>query len=119
MALIYNDRRPIITDLSFRQDSIAAGCQIKTAYIVGVSFHFTDELADGLDERIVLKNTLGKVDLVARKYDGRWGYVDYSSAPMPCGKAKVYLATNAKEGFRRCRCILWVKGARRDWHSVV
>ena len=108
--------RPIIADLSCRWGDPLSTSIFKAEKIVGVSYYFEEGSPDSGDE-IVLKNGLGKTELVKRSLDGKRGYVSFGRYGFPCGKAKLYFMSSYKE-FRRAKIIVWVYGERVKIESI-
>ena len=108
--------RPIIADLSCRWGDPLSTSIFKAEKIVGVSYCFEEGSPNSGDE-IVLKNGLGKTELVKRSLDGKRGYVSFGRHGFPCGKAKLYLLSNDQE-FRRAKVIVWVYGERVKIESL-
>ena len=108
--------RPIIADLSCRWGDPLSTSIFKAEKIVGVSYFFEEGSPESGDE-IVLKNGLGKTELVKRYLDGKQGYVGFGPNGFPCGKAKLYLFSNDQE-FRRAKVIVWVYGERVKIESL-
>ena len=116
-AVIVADKvRPIIADLSCRWGDPLSTSIFKAEKIVGVSYEFKGGSTASGDE-IVLKNGLGKTELVKRNLDGKRGYVSFGRHGFPCGKAKLYLFSNDQE-FRRAKAIIWVYGERVKIDSI-
>ena len=110
-AVIVADKvRPIITDLSCRWGDPLSTSIFKAEKIIGVSYEFEGGSAASGDE-LVLKNGLGKTELVKRNLDGKRGYVAFGHPGFPCGKAKLYFISSDKE-FRRAKIVVWVYGER-------
>ena len=61
---------------------------------MGISYEF-DEGSDISGDQIVLKNALGRTELIKRKLDGKTGYATFGNG-FPCGKAKIYLFSSEK-----------------------
>ena len=116
-AVIVADKiRPIIADLCCRWGDPLSTSIFKVEKKVGVSFYFEEGSPDSGDE-IVLKNGLGKTELVKRHLDGRRGYVGFGRHGFPCGKAKLYFMSSDKE-FRRAKIVVWVFGERVKIESI-
>ena len=108
--------RPIITDLSCRWGDPLSTSIFKAEKIIGVSYYFEEGSPDSQYE-IVLKNALGRTELVKRSLDGKSGYVSFGRHGFPCGKAKLYFTSGDKE-FRRAKIIVWVYGERVKIESI-
>ena len=108
--------RPIIADLSRRWYDPLSTSIFKAEKIVSVSYFIEEGSPDSGDE-IVLKNGLGKTELVKRYLDGKQGYVGFGPNGFPCGKAKLNLFSNDQE-FRRAKVIFWVYGERVKIESI-
>ena len=108
--------RPIIANLSCRWGDPLSTSIFKAEKIVGVSYEFEGGSAASGDE-LVLKNGLGRTELVKRSLDGKRGYVNFGNNGFPCGKAKLYLFSNDQE-FRRAKVIVWVYGERVKIESI-
>ena len=108
--------RPIIADLSCRWGDPLSTSIFKAEKIIGVSYYFEEGSPDSGDE-IVLRNGLGKTELVKRNLDGKRGNVNFGSNGFPCGKAKLYLFSNDQE-FGRAKVIVWVYGEREKIESI-
>ena len=116
-ALIVADKvRPIICDLSCRWGDPLSTSIFKAEKILGVSYEFEGGTAASGDE-LVLKNGLGKTELVKRNLDGKRGFVTFGRHGFPCGKAKLYFMSSDKE-FRRAKIIVWVYGERVKIESI-
>ena len=116
-AVIVADKvRSIIADLSCRWDDPLSTSIFKAEKIVGVSYEFEGGSAASGDE-LVLKNGLGKMELIKRNLDGKLGYVSFGRHGFPCGKAKLYFMSSDKE-FRRAKIIVWVYGERVKIESI-
>ena len=116
-AVIVADKvRPIIADLSCRWGDPLSTSIFKAEKIIGVSYEFEGGSAASGDE-IILKNGLGKTELVKRSLDGKRGYVTFGYNGFPCGKAKLYFFSSDKE-LRRARTIIWVYGERIKIESL-
>ena len=83
---------------------------------MGISYEFEGGNVDSKDE-VVIKNGLGKTELVKRCLDGKRGYVSFGYNGFPCGKAKLYFFSSDKE-FRRAKIIVWVYGERVKIESL-
>ena len=116
-AVIVADKiRPIIADLSCRWGDPLSTSIFKAEKIIDVSYEFEGGSAASSDE-IVLKNGLGKTELVKRNLDGKRGYVSLGRHGFPCGKAKLYFMSSDKE-YRRARIIVFVYGERIKIESI-
>ena len=116
-AVIVADKvRPIIADLSCRWGDPLSTSIFKAEKIVGISYEFEGGAATSGDE-LVLKNGLGKTELIKSNLDGKRGYVTFGRLGFPCGKAKLYFMSNDKE-FCRAKIIVWVYGERVKIESI-
>lgn len=109
---------PIVCDLSSKKGDSLGTSVFKRQYLVGVSFEFADDYDKTINERILIKTSLGDVPIVARNLDGRSGFVDYTGTPLPIGKSRLKLLCSAHQGVRRARAIAWVAGARNSIESM-
>ena len=108
--------RPIIADLSCRWGDPLSTSIFKAEKIMGISYEFEGGNVDSLDA-IVLRNCLGKTELVKLCLDGKRGYVSFGLGGFPCGKAKLYFFSSDKE-FRRAKIIVWVYAERVKIESL-
>ena len=115
-VIVAEQIRPIIADLSCRWGDPLSASTFKAEKIMGVSYEFEGGSSLSGDE-LVLKNGLGRTELVKRSIDGKRGYVTFGSNGFPCGKAKLYLFSGDKE-FRRAKVVLWVYGERVKIESM-
>ena len=115
-VIVANKVRPIIADLSCRWGDPLSTSIFKAEKIVGVTFEFEGGDIDS-DDQIILKNSLGRTELVKRSFDGKRGYVTFGQYGFPCGKAKLYFMSSDKE-FRRAKIVVWVYGERVNIESI-